>query len=525
MVRVTNLRGQTLCWVVLGIACGGADRTSASPAESPPAQRATVPDAIPPDARASASLPPSPPSILDPNVQPIDLNTALRLAGVQNPDLLIARQRVVEAEAVRQLAAAQILPTLNAGMNYDTHTGVLQQSNGNILSVNRSALYVGAGANAVAAGTVNIPGIVLSGNVAQGVFAFLASRQLLRERAFASIAVRNQTLLSVATAYTELLRAEGHRAVAGQARDEAKEIARLTAHYAAAGEGRQADAERAATELAEREAAIQSAESEILTASARLAAVLNVDPSIRLHPTDAMLVPLPIVPSPISLPELIAIALLQRPELFERRAAIREALLGLESAKALPFSPTILIGFSSGGFGGGSNLVRPVFGGFGGRTDLDVVGFWTVQNLGVGYVAQIRLARTQLQVTRYQEIAVLNRVRAEVAEAFARTHARFAQIAITEQAVRSGKRGYDEDYERIQSPPEQRVLPIELLDNFRLLARARYDYLDAISDYNRAQFELFVALGQPPANMLAHTVPTSGVFPTAGGPRPSPAAP
>src|SRR5689334_18893151 len=60
--------------------------------------------------------PASPPTLLDPNVRPIDLNTALRLAGVQNPQLMIARQRVVEAAALRQLAAVQILPSINVGM-------------------------------------------------------------------------------------------------------------------------------------------------------------------------------------------------------------------------------------------------------------------------------------------------------------------------------------------------------------------------------------------------------------------------
>lgn len=154
-------------------------------------------------------LPPAP-SILDPAIRPIDLNTALQLAGVQNPNLLIARQRVVEAAALRQLAAVQFLPSINLGMNYDTHTGVVQQSNGNILSVNRSAVYVGAGANAVAAGTVNIPGVVLSGNVATVVYGYLASKQVVRQREFASLAVRNQAFLQTTLAYCALMRGEGH---------------------------------------------------------------------------------------------------------------------------------------------------------------------------------------------------------------------------------------------------------------------------------------------------------------------------
>ena len=92
---------------------------------------------------------------------------------MQNPDLNIARTRILEAAAFRQLAAAYFLPSINPGMNYDSHAGNLQQSDGNILSVNRSAVYVGAGANAVAAGTVNIPGVFLAENIGQGIFAYL----------------------------------------------------------------------------------------------------------------------------------------------------------------------------------------------------------------------------------------------------------------------------------------------------------------------------------------------------------------
>jgi len=55
----------------------------------------------------------------------------------------------------------------------------------------------------------------------------------------------------------------------------------------------------------------------------------------------------------------------------------------------------------------------------------------------------------------------------------------------------------------------QQGLPIEVLDSLRLLGRSRYAYLDAIADYNRAQFELYVAMGQPPAQYLARPVPAN----------------
>ncbi len=510
-------------WAWWGPAIGGARGQDPAPAALPVDR---------PQARPDASIP-MPPTILGAEVRDLDLSTALRLAGVENPELNLARQRVVEAVAIRQLAAAQILPTINHGFNYDSHTGPLQQSNGNILSVNRSAVYVGAGANAVAAGTVNIPGVFLGGNIAEGVFGYLTSRQLVIQRDFASIAVRNQVFLQVGLAYCELTRAEGLRAVSMQARDEAREVARLTTDYALTGQGRTADADRASTELALRENQVLGAEGDILTASAELCRLLNLDPSIRLHPTDAYVVPLPIVPDPQPIQELIALALLRRPELGERRAAVREALLALEGTKALPFSPTLLIGYSAGGFGGGSNLVRPVFGSMSARTDLDVIGYWTLRNLGVGNVALIKGARARAGANEFQAIATLNRVRAEVATAYARTHARFAQIGTSEAAVRASRKGFREDYDLTRAQTT-RVLPIELLNNFRLLNLSRRAYLDAIVDYNRAQFELYVALGQPPADALARPVPVAGLAPsglpgTIGGnrtmgPNPAPGA-
>jgi len=457
------------------------------------------------------TTPESPPTLLAPEIREIDLNTALRLAEAQNPQLLIARGRVLEAAALRQIAAAKFLPSLNGGVNYDLHTGNLQQSNGNILSVNRSALYVGAGANAVAAGSVAIPGAVLEGNVATATFGYLASRQFAAQREADAVAVRNQAFLQTTLGYSELLRAEGRRAIAIQVRDESRKVAELTASYSNAGQGTEADAHRALTEMQTREYDIQEAEEAVLVASARLCFVLNLDPSIRLKPTDAAVVPHPIVPDPTPVSELIALGLLQRPELRARRAAVGEALMLLYGARALPFSPTVLIRYSAGGFAGGSDLVRPVFGNMAGRQDFDPAGYWTLRNLGVGNIALINQAKAHLGVANYEEIMMLDQVRAEVAEAYAKTHARYARIATSERAVASGLHGFKEDLIRI----ENTVSPaIETVNSLQLLARSRLAYLDAIIDYDRSQFELYVALGQPPADALARPAPVEGIGPT-----------
>src|SRR5262249_5021902 len=164
-------------------------------------------------------------------------------------------------------------------------------------------------------------------------------------------------LLRVAGAYLELLRSEARLAIAHKNRAEAAEVARLIVDRAAQGLERPADANRAATELDQRDTDILEAEALVLTASARLAQLLSRDPPRRLPAAGGYAVPVPLVPDAIPLPELLPIAVPQRPELRERQAAIRAALLELDGAKCLPFSPNLILGYSAGDFGGGSNLV------------------------------------------------------------------------------------------------------------------------------------------------------------------------
>jgi outer membrane protein TolC len=480
----------------------------------------------PKEGEIEALLPPKPASILPKDMNAVDLHCVLRVAGMENPDILIARQRIAVAEALRFGAYAMILPNFNGGTNYDAHTGPLQQSSGNILTVNRNALYVGAGAGAVAAGTVGVPGIQYNINISEGLFGALAVNQQVRIRRYESVAVRNQMFLRVAQGYMDLLWAEGKRAIAEQNRDESHEIARLTAVYAWTGQGKQSDADRAAAELAKRNAELVQAEGDMLVASAKLVALLNIPPSVQLHAVDGWVAPTPLVPDPIPMTELLFIAMNQRPELAAKRAAIRQAVLMLYNAKVLPFSPTVLAGYSAGTFGGGSNLIgqpggfqgfaQARFGSFGARDDIDVVMFWTARNAGVGNWAQIRRAGAERRLSELELVRELNTVRADVATAYAGTHARYAQIGIAQRGMNAGHSSYKEDLDRIKGG---QGLPIELINSFDLLAAARYQYLDAIVEYNKAQFALYVALGQPPASTLAHAIPEKLV------PLPAPAPP
>jgi outer membrane protein TolC len=449
-------------------------------------------------------------------MMPVDLATVLKLAGVRNLEILLARQRVTTALAERQYAVAQLLPSIHLGTSFDDHAGNLQQSNGNILKVDRNSVYFGAGAYAIAAGSVNIPGIGWNLNLSETVYGALMARQFVEQTRFAGRTAELEMLRRAALTYMELLRAEGRRALTLKIRGEARDVLRITANWAKAGLGRDADKERAAAELAHREVDVLEAEGEVLQASTRLAELLNLDPSTRLHVSEDRVVPAAVVPEPIPLPDLIAIALLNRPDLQERRAAIQKALLAVGAARMLPFSPNVIISLSYGGEGGGSNLIAeppgsspfasgaPRFGSYAERVDFDAVAFWTLQNLGIGNVALLRQARANHKVSDFDFLAQLDIARAEVARAYAAAHVRFAQIKTAEEAVTASQKTYDLDFQAIFN---KEGLPIELLNSLVLLARSRMELLDAAIRYNQAQLDLYVALGQPPVDVLARDVP------------------
>src|SRR2546423_1078414 len=81
----------------------------------------------------------------DLRVLPINLATALHLAGSRPIDVELAAERVRGASAALALARAVWLPSVTIGGDYNRHDGKIQDSSGNVLDVSRSSVMAGAG--------------------------------------------------------------------------------------------------------------------------------------------------------------------------------------------------------------------------------------------------------------------------------------------------------------------------------------------------------------------------------------------
>lgn len=465
-------------------------------------------------------------------VLPLTLAESLAVAGAANPVIALAQQAVRLSRIEQFQARLLLVPNINVGADYDMNNGPVQSSFGAIRKVDRQSVLYGLGTYSVVAETVKIPGIFIFTPLTDVFFNPLVARQVVANRSFSAAATNNHVLLEVATAYLDLLGAEGRLAVIRQSEADFNEMARLTGVYARAKAGRAADAKRAQADLLAVQYAEQQAQEEVAVAAANLARLLNLDPSVRLQTGDVPIQIITFVDPNIPLSRLLELAARNRPELLAAAAAIRASQIRVRQEKTRPLLPTIWAGFSADDFGGGTTATTngnvpnphtgnippfvngrqvPSFGRINGRTDVDVIFFWTLQNAGLGNLAHIRERRAELNQSYAERLRILNEVGREVAEAYNTSAQQFLAIGIERRRVQEVSQGFERDLKRIRE--QRRARPIEVLDQAKRLYSARLDLLAAIIGFDRAQFQLFVALGQPP-NLVVEDDKTAPPPPT-----------
>jgi outer membrane protein TolC len=421
----------------------------------------------------------------------LSLTSALGIAGGDNPRIAFAAARYREAFARLEGAQTLWLPSLRAGVSYNHHDGQLQASNGNVETVSRSALNAGLGVRSIGAGSPMTPGIAAEFHVSDAIFQPQVTAHAASARQAAVRSATNDTLLEVSLAYLELLRALQTLRVAEQTQEHAKQLADLTDSFAKAGEGNQADADRAKTEYARRQNDVVRAEEDVIVMSARLAQVLSVDPTVLIVPQEPTIVPIDLVALEVPQAELVATGLGSRPELAEAQHLVCEAVYRYRREKYAPLVPSVLLGISQAGFGGGTGSSID---NYDGRFDLDAAAFWELRNLGFGEAARRGETRAQYDQMRQLQVQTMDRVAREVVEAHAQVQARRRQIAVAESAVAAATQSYERNSERIR---EGQGLPLEVLQSVQALDEAQREYLRTLVDYNAAQFRLQRAIGWP----------------------------
>jgi outer membrane protein TolC len=197
-----------------------------------------------------------------------------------------------------------------------------------------------------------------------------------------------------------------------------------------------------------------------------------------------------------SIDDLVAAAFAARPDLAAYRELTAAAAERVRKAKAGPLLPRVAFEQRTGTFGGG---VNQFVGDFSASTQVSASVYWELNNLGFGDAALVREARAALDQARYRLTEAEARAASEVVEAAKLAATRYDQLADAQSAVAQAA----ETYRKLRATSFNMVGPraqydaLEPLIAIQQLNQARVQYLSVVVEFNRAQFRLHTALGQP----------------------------
>lgn len=436
-------------------------------------------------------------------IQPIDLGSALKLAGARDLDIAIARQQVERSFAELSGARALWLPSFFLGPTYYRADGAIQTITGQVQTIDRGGLFFGgltATANGYAApspgtGYPPLTGMTSVLRFSDAIYEPMAARRVLEARRAGVTAATNNAILEVSELYFNLQAASGRLAIAREAASNAERLAQITLAYAQTGQGKWADHHRALAELNHQKRIVQNGVGALKVASANLIRLLVLDPKVVLVPVEPAESIVRMIREHIEYEDLLAFGLSNRPELASSQELVQAALTRARQARLRPFVPSLGLSYFGGGFAGGPS---EFMGNFGSRGDIATSLFWELKNLGFGDRALMMQRSAEERQARIELVKVGTVVAEEITAACEYRQAALREIAEARaavlEAVESQRLNFIDMREGVVLPRATR--PIEVLQPIQALVQARTDYLESVLNYNRAQFRLKRAIGR-----------------------------
>ena len=476
-----------------------------------PSQPQTAPDLL------KTQLKPAPLESSDVGF-PINLATALRLSDARPLIVAAAQASVWVAEA--QLTRAKVIwvPTLVFGADYIRHDGGGPDFNKGVLTApSVNYFYAGGGLN------VSNSGLFEFVNLTDAYFLPLVARQVVNSRQWDIQTAKNDSLLMTADAY---FRVHQHRGMytgalycVERGRELLKQIASLSKELVPI-----VEVERARNLLAHLEQQATSERQAWRVHSANLTRVLRLNPQAVVVPLEHDHLQLTLIDPAMALPDLQQIALTNRPDLASKRALVQAAAERISREKMRPLLPIVIIG----GFqnAGGMMTQAGIFGlgpnsslnQWTGRADVSLQLVWQFDALGIGNLARIKQQRGDQSQAIVQLNKTQDSVAAEVTEAYANLQSAAARVTQADRSLRTALTAYNGNVEGLRQTTrfgDTLVLvyrPQEVVYALRLLKLAFDEYFTTVADYNRAEFELFHALGYP-ANEITYLRPPGKIAP------------
>lgn len=410
------------------------------------------------------------------NLLVIDLPAALQLAGARSLDLQIAREKLAEAKALRESSVWQFFPSISPGFGYRRHDNLIQNVQGEIIDVHKDSYTVG-------------PVIAAQVDLGDAIYKNLAARQLVRAAEFGIESQRQESILAAALGYFDLAKAQVAVGVAQEAVKISQDYAEQVGRAVDAGVAFKGDALRAQVQSEKNHLTLRQAQEQRGVAAARLVQTLHLEGAVELAAREDELAPLSLVATNSALDMLVVQAFSTRPELAQSRfltGAAREAKKG---AVYGPLIPSVGAQVFVGGLGGGSQTSPDRFGA---SEDYQFTLGWRIGPGGLFDRGRIRAADARWKIADLNGQKLADEVTRQVTESFTRWQSLTDQMFTARRAIEAAA-------EALRLTGQRKEFAVgAVLENIQAeqdLTRARLDYLNAIGDFNKAQFALSRAIG------------------------------
>lgn len=424
-----------------------------------------------------------------PTTYPIDLPTTLRLAGVRNLDVQLARTVVEEAHANYASALEGFLPTVVPAASYLHHTGRDQKVEGALIDVTRHAESRGIYASAQI-------------SVGEAVFHSLQSRQLITAADAAQAAQERDTGVAAAQQYFLLVNAGALVNVVSQALAVSQSYERQLNDAVGIGTAFKGDAVRVQTQSGRLQLDLTRAQERQRLAATQLAQTLHLDALVDLVPAEREPAPLALM-DPDAIPdELVRTALERRPELLQSAALIAAAEEGRRAAVYGPLVPTLGGQVFAGQFNGGGELnageSNSNVGGTsldsGPRRDLSVGLSWKIGPGGILDLGRIKATRAQLTRAEVNDEKLRDVIAREVVDAYTQVQSLFQQL----RAARKNVSAAEETLRLTRGRKQLGVgIVLEDIQAQQELLNARSELVTIVTQLNQAQYGLMRSVGAP----------------------------
>lgn len=409
----------------------------------------------------------------------IDLPTVLRLAGAQNLDIQIARQRLAEATANHESAIEQFFPWISPGAAYRRHENRIQAVDGTMLDADKQSYTVGAAVTAQL-------------DLGDAIYKTLAAKQLVKAADHALESQRQDSALSAAHGFYDLSKANALAGVVKEAFDISQDYQHQLHEAVGVGIAFKGDELRVQTQTERYQLALRQALEQQRVSSARLAQTLHLDASVVLVSKDADLVPLTLVEPKSPLNALVQQALTSRPELKQSQALVTAAEDAKNGVVYGPLIPTVGAQAFAGGLGGGKNGST---GNFDQSEDYFVGVGWRIGPGGLFDFGRTHASKARLEAAKLGGAKLRDEITRQVVEGHTRVQSLYDQLATARQSLSTASETLRLTRERKQFGVGAVLEDIQAQQE---LTRSRSDYLTAVAEFNKAQYQLVRALGDSP---------------------------